>query len=78
MRIGINLKIAAESFFTAELAIKRMNEYSYVVFVSKFAFLLFATENIKKKTKKKTGQNINYDQKGLNARHFISIKAFLF
>ena len=33
MRIGINLKIAAESFLTAELAIQRMNEYSYAVFV---------------------------------------------
>ena len=46
MRTGIKVKIAAESFFFAKLAVK---QNSYVFSECKFASVLFATENSKQK-----------------------------
>ena len=46
MRTGVKIKIAAELFFFAKLAVK---QNSYVFSECKFASVLFATENSKKK-----------------------------
>ena len=46
MRTGIKVKIAAKSFFLAKLTVK---QNSYVFSESKFASVLFATENSKNK-----------------------------
>ena len=49
MRIGIKVKIAAESFFFSNLAVKQI---SYVFSECKFASVFFANENSKKKVDK--------------------------